>query len=341
MQRLDTIELVPFKAAIDAGAAMVMTAHVALPAVDSSGVPATLSPKIITGLLRDTLHFGGVAITDAMTMEGIGKGYSTEESSVLAIKAGADILLKPTDPTRAIDGVLEAVNRGIISRGRIDSAARRVLEMKARAGLNAGAQVSLTSLREVVGSAEHRATAARIARGAITLLRDRDSLVPLRATGKALVVQYMPETEIRAGRILGAAIRTARASLGPTALAKIGPAATRDMLDSLGREADSASLVVIATYVRRVEGEGKFAVPQSIAAWIDSVAMRRPTVVVSFGNPYLIRQFPSVTSYMVAYGVSDELERAAVNALLGRAPITGSVPVSLPGFFVRGDGIRR
>ena len=100
MARLTTMELVPFAGAIAAGAALVMTAHIALPAIDSTGVPATLSPRIITGLLRDTLHFRGVAITDAMTMEGIGKGYTTEESSVLAVKAGADVLLKPSDPTR-------------------------------------------------------------------------------------------------------------------------------------------------------------------------------------------------------------------------------------------------
>jgi beta-N-acetylhexosaminidase len=151
----------------------------------------------------------------------------------------------------------------------------------------------------------------------------------------------MPETEIRAGRILGTAIRTARKPIGATQLGKIGPSATRDLLDSLGRVADSSSVVVIATYVRRVEGEGKFAVPPPIAAWIDSIALRRPTVVISFGNPYLIRQFPSVTSYMVTYGVSDVLERSVVNALLGQAPITGKVPVSLPGFFVRGDGLVR
>ncbi len=128
--RLNAIELVPFKAAIDAGAGMVMTAHIALPAVQGdSSTPATLAPKIITDLLRDTLGFRGVAITDAMTMEGIGKGYTTEQSSVLAVKAGADILLKPSDPVKAIDAVVAAVERGEISRARIDSATRAVLRV--------------------------------------------------------------------------------------------------------------------------------------------------------------------------------------------------------------------
>lgn len=204
-------------------------------------------------------------------------------------------------------------------------------------------EVSLTRVREVVGSPEHRAVAAGIASRAVTLLRDNAGLVPVKGGGRALVVQYMPETEIRAGRILGNALRAGRtrASAGPTMLAKVSPAATRDLLDSLGRAADSSSVVVIATYVRRVEGEGRFAIPRHISDWIDAVARRRPTVVVAFGNPYVVRQFPSVGSYLVTYGVGDDLERAAARSLLGDQTITGRAPVSLPGFFRAGDGIRR
>lgn len=341
--RLMSVELVPFKAAIDAGAPMVMTAHIALPAIDSVSTPATLSHRIITGLLRDSLGFRGVAITDAMTMEGIGKGYTVEQSSALAVKAGADILLKTSDPTRAINAIVAAVESGEISRGRVDSSARRMLELKARVGLDEeGGQTSLANLREVVGTPAHRAVAADIARRAITLIRDRDKLVPLATTGRVLVVQYMPETEIRAGRIFGNMVRASRARVSgnETLLMKIGPGATRDMLDSLSRLADSSSTVVIAPYVRRVEGEGRFVIPQEIAAWIDAVSKRRPTVVVAFGNPYVIRQFPSVGSYMVTYGVGDDLERAAAAALVGGQKTTGRTPVSLPGFFKSGDGIQ-
>ena len=335
LARLDTVELVPFKAAIDAGAALVMTAHIALPAVaGDSTTPATLSPRIITGLLRDTLGFRGVAITDAMTMEGIGKGYTTEESSVLAVKAGADILLKPSDPAQAIDAVVRAVERGEIPRSRIDSAARHVLELKARCGVAFAPIVSLDQLRDVVGMPEHRALAADVARRAVTLLRDREGLVPLAAAGgRALVVQYAPETELKAGRVFSTEIRARAARL-----ARIGPATTADALDAIAHEADSATTVIVTAYVRRVEGEGRVAVPPSIAAWIDGLAQRHRTIVIAFGNPYLIKQFPSVGTYLVTYGVGDDLERAAARALLGAAPVTGRSPVSLPGFFRAGDG---
>jgi beta-N-acetylhexosaminidase len=341
MPRLDSVELVPFRAAIHAGAGLVMTAHIALPAVNGdSTTPATLAPRIITGLLRDSLGFRGLAITDAMTMEGVGKGYTTEQSSVLAVQAGADILLKPTDPTRAIDAVVAAVERGEISRSRIDSAARHILALKARVGLDRSRYVDLESLRDVVGSPAHRALAADVAQRAVTLLRDKDALVPMRS-GRALVVQYAPETELKAGRVFGPALT---AVLPQSRVVKVTPSVTRAQLDSIAALGQGMDRIVVAASVRRIEGEGRFAVPQHVAAWIDSLA-KSPTgpkvAVVVFGNPYLIRQFPNVGTYLVTYGVSDDLERAAARALLGTAPITGHAPISLPGFFRLGDGLTR
>jgi beta-N-acetylhexosaminidase len=336
--RLTAVELVPFRAAIEAGAAMVMTAHIALPAVEGdSTTPATLAPRIITGVLRDSLKFRGVAITDAMTMEGVGKGYGVEESSVLAVKAGADIILKPSDPTKAIDAVVAAVDRGEISRARIDSAARRVLELKARTGVAFNRLADLDALREVVGSREHRAVADDIARRAVTLLRDTPAQLPL-AGSRVAVVQYMPETELRAGKIFGGEIRVA---FPGTVVTKISPATSPTDLDSVARQVAGADRVVVAAYVRRIEGEGRPAVPPHIARWIDDLAKKEKVVAVALGNPYLIRQFPSVSTYLVTYGVGDALERAAAAIVLGRAPAVGIAPVSLPGFFNRGDGIKR
>jgi beta-N-acetylhexosaminidase len=341
--RMRAIELVPFKAAIDAGAAMVMSAHIALPALaGDSTTPATLAPRIMTGLLRDTLRFRGVTITDAMTMEGVGKGYGVAESSVLAVKAGADILLKPSDPTRSIDAVLGAVERGEISRARIDSSVRRVLELKARSGVAVRPLVSLDSLREVVGAPAHRARADDVARRAITLLRDRTNVLPV--SGKrTVVIQYMPDTELRAGRIFAATLRAADSS---TRVLRISPATATPQLDALAPAIARAERVVIAAYVRRVEGEGRPVIPTHIATWMadlaaaDSARSASRVALVAFGNPYLIRQVPSVGTYLVTYGVGDALERAAAAAVLG-GPISGISPVSLPGFFARGDGLKR
>ena len=341
MARLDSVELVPFAAGIDAGAGMVMTAHIALPGLyGDSATPATLAPRIITGLLRDKLHFNGLAITDAMTMGGIAKAYTMEQSNLLAVKSGADVLLKPSDPSKSVDALVAAVERGEISRARIDSSVRRTLELKARTGVALRPIVPLDSLRDIVGAPEHRAMAMDIAQRAVTLLRDRDTLLPATRGGRTVLVQYMPETELRAGRTFAAELR---AGLGgnETQLFKIGPSTAAATLDSISAAARGAVRVIVATYVRRIEGEGRFAMPLNIASWIDSLSQREKVVVVSLGNPYLIKQFPSVGTYLVTYGVSDAQERAGARAVLGRAAIGGTAPVSLPGFFARGDGIRR
>lgn len=348
MPRLDSVELVPFRSAVGAGANLVMSAHIALPALGGdSTTPATLRPDVMTGLLRDSIGFRGTVITDALSMAGVGRGYPMEEAVVRAIKAGSDILLRPAagdarpnDVVRAIDAVVAAVDRNDLTAARIDSSARRILWLKARAGLSRPAVVSLDSLRGVVGSAAHRALAQDVAQRAVTLLRDSARAVPVRAGSRIAVVTYMPETELVAGRAFAKELRVLRPDA--RVVAKIGPGADREQLDSIGRALGGADAVVLALFVRRVEGEGRTTIPPLIATWMDSVAATAPgAVVVAFGNPYLLRQLPHALTYLNTYTVGDPSEIAAARALLGARPVTGRSPVSLPGFFRAGDGLDR
>lgn len=336
--RLDSVELVPFRASIEAGAAGIMTAHVALPAVEASNIPATLSPGIMSELLRDSLGFEGLTVTDALTMEGIGAGYPIERSAVLAVQAGADILLMPSDVTRAIDAVVAAVASGELTEERITQSARRILELKARTDAARQPVVDLEALRETVGAPEHWQRADEIAGRAITLLRDRDSLVPIPRDSTLFLISYAPESEVDAGRIFAGDVRRA---IRRTTAVRISPSTSMAMLDSLAAAARQARTVVLATYVRRIEGEGRVAIPAPIAAWMDSLARSARTVVVAQGNPYIVSQIPSTGSYLVTYGIGQALERAAARALLGTTPITGRSPITLPGHFARGDGLTR
>ncbi len=335
-RRLDQVELMPFRAAIAAGVVGVMSAHIALPAIGKDSAPATLRPEIITGLLRDTLGFTGVAYTDALSMEGIGGGYTVEKSAVMAVKAGADVLLKPTDVRRAIDAVVAAVERGEIPPARIDASVRRLLEMKLRVGVIHRPVVSLETLRDTVGAVEHRKLAQVIAERAITLVRDRDALVPMTRGTPTLVLTYAPEADIAAGRSFATAMRAALGN--STRSQRINPRTPRAELDSLGRDAQR---VIFTTHGRTIEGEGKLAVAPQVAAWIDSVAAVRPVVLVAHGNPYVIRQFRNIGTYLLAYGTGATLENASARAVTGQAAISGRAPISLPGFFSRGDGLPR
>jgi beta-N-acetylhexosaminidase len=336
--RLDRVELAPFRAAIAAGVSSVMSAHIALPALGEPGTPATLVPAVITGLLRDTLGFAGMVYTDALSREGVGQGYPVERSAVLAVRAGADVLLKPTDVRRAIDAVVAAVERGEIAPARIERSVRRILEAKARLGLHRDRYADLARIREVVGAPEHWAVARDVAKRAVTLLRDGASLVPASPGGRIAVVTYAPETEITAGRALAAELRR---HAGEVTIARIGPHTARSALDSLGASLAGADRVVVTTHVRTIEGIGRFAIPPHVAGWVDELARRERVVVIASGNPYVIRQFPSVGSYIVTYGIDPSLEEAAARALVGAAPISGRAPISLPGFFARGDGLQR
>lgn len=333
--RLEAVELVPFRAVVDAGISGVMTAHIALPAIAHDSIPATLSPSIISGLLRDTLHFRGVTYTDALSMEGIGGGYTVEKSAVLAVQAGADVLLKPTDVRRAIDAVVAAVEHGAIPPARIDASVRRLLELKLRTGAIQHPIVALDSLRLRVGSATSRATAARIATEAVTLLRDQASLVPIKASGSTLVLTYASENDLDAGRVFGATVRT---TVRNARVVRITPRWSRAQLDSLVRPADR---LIIATQVRTIEGEGRFSVAKPVAQWIDSISATHAVIVAAHGNPYVLREFPHVGAYLATWGRGPALEDAAARAITGRIGVTGKAPVSLPGFFARGDGLVR
>jgi beta-N-acetylhexosaminidase len=213
-----------------------------------------------------------------------------------------------------------------------------VLELKARTGVAFHPMVPLDTLREVVGAPEHRALALDIAQRAVTLLRDSANLIPVPPGGRTVLVQYMPETELRAGRTFAAEVRRGSSQMRAF---KIGPTTSPLTLDSIARAAKGADRLIVATYVRRIEGQGRPALASPIANWLDTLATHERVIVVSLGNPYLIKQFPRVGTYLVTYGVGDALERAGARAVMGGAPITGTVPVSLPGFFTRGDGIKR
>ena len=177
--RLDRVELQPFRTAVDAGVDAVMTAHVAVPGVLGDHRPATMSPTLMTDLLRGEMGFGGILFTDALRMGAITEGYGAGEAAVLALEAGSDVILAPDGIGVTVDAVTAAVESGRVSRERVDTSVRRLLEAKARLGLHRNRRVDPTAVAERVGTAEHRAVAERAAAASLTLVRDRDRVLPL------------------------------------------------------------------------------------------------------------------------------------------------------------------
>jgi len=289
-------------------------------------------------LLRDSLAFRGVTVTDAMTMDGLSKGYGVEESSVRAVEAGNDILLMPPDVTRAIDAVVRAVESGRLASSRIDVSVRRILELKLRTGAVSRPIVSLDALRDAVATPAHLASANAIAQRAITLLRDSASLVPVTRTSSVMILTYAADAEMVAGTAFTSEVRAQGVRVRHV---RLSPHANDVELDSLVRDTDRVDRVIVYTYTRTLEGEGRLAIPSQIAAFIGKLAVSGKLIVVAGGNPYQVRQVSQIPTYMVTFGRGEALERAAARALFGSAPISGHSPVSLPGYFSRGDGIMR
>ena len=336
----DSVELVPYRAVIAADVAAIMTAHIAFPALTGDSIPATLNPRLTTDLLRGELGFDGIVFTDAMDMGAIVRRYGSGRAAVLAVKAGADALLQPmpNDVGVMIDAVVAAVENGELSEDRIDASVRRLLAAKARIGLHRRRMVDLNRIPETVMVPAHTEMAQDIAGRSITAAIDRDALLPLDTVRfrRALSIVYTDEgSAIRTG-ILQQELAARWPGLVQVAL---DAGARQAALDSLLERADSADVVLFSPYVRARHAKGSVAIAPRVAAFVQNLAQRRPTVVTSFGSPYVLAQFPAVGTYVRAWGGEDVSQRAAARALMGEAPITGRMPVSVPPLLPIGVGI--
>jgi len=335
--RMDSVELRPFKEAIDAGIGGIMTAHISVPSLNG-GVrePSTLSPMVLTNVLREELGFDGIIFTDAMDMSAIARRHSPEDAAVRAIEAGADVILMPPDVERAVNGVVAAVESGRLSEERIDASVRRVLEAKARVGLDEDRFVRLDQIGELVGTPEHVAVADEIARKSITILKNGSGLLPLRGTRSASVlsISFRRSSDLLAGRFFNQAMRETYPRLSTVDVDVGGDEVD---YDRILRRARAAALVVVGSYSNYA---GNVEDLDELAEFIERLDQTGvPHVVVSFGNPYVISKFPDTPAYMLAWNGSEPSQRAAAGALLGDFDVLGRVPTSIPPVFALGDGL--
>jgi beta-N-acetylhexosaminidase len=337
-ERLNTMEFVPFRAAIEHGVDAVMSAHIALPAVEPEEIPSTISPKVLTGVLRNDLAFKGIIVTDAMDMQGLAKQFAPGEASVRALEAGADVLLMPTDADPAIRAVVDAINRGRLTRKRIDQSVQKILAAKARVGLASKRVVDLDDLGDVLENPDAEERAQNTADRAVTLVRNDGNRVPLQAPDRSCAFILLESRFSQQGRQLLLELRKRSPAMKTLVLDPTSPDA--ELKDSV-QTAAGCDAVVVATYVTAGAYRGNVALPGNLADFVNSLtAASSPVIFVSFGNPYLLRAFPKVASYLAAFSTSTLSEASVARALFGEIGITGRLPVSIPGFATLGDGIQ-
>ncbi len=338
--RLDSVELVPFRAAISAGVKVVMSAHIALPGIDRGQVrPGTVAPNILTGILRDSLGFRGLVVTDALNMAGVASAYGAR-AAVLAFQAGADLLLQPADPVATINAMAAAVDRGEISTERLDRSLRRVLETKRALGLFTRRTVSLDSVPAVVGSSTFEAEALDLAGRSIVLVKDvGGTIYGLKSERPPLaVVCYAEEDNRSAGGALAAGLR---ANGFPVTAFRLWPSSGTASYDSALYALNRSRVAVFVTADRPTAWRGTLGLPETLMNVIAASTKVRPTILVSLGNPYLISRLSEVGSYIIGWRSNPIIEQAVARALAGVAPITGHLPISIPPTYPRGWGLQR
>jgi beta-N-acetylhexosaminidase len=339
-ERMDSVELRPFQAAIDVGMGAMMTAHITVPSINGgNGEPATLSSAVLTDLLRTEMAFEGLIVTDAMDMSAISGRLGVGEASVRAVEAGADVILMPASVGGAAAGIVSAVEEGRVPEGRIDDSVLRILQAKEALGLPEKRTVDLEAIPSSMGTPEHLAVAEEIAEKSITLITNGGGLLPLRGTRSARVlsVTYRRPSDVLAGRYFNRRLRQTYPRL---VTANVDQNTAGALSEGLIRQARNSALVVVSIYVTAVSYSNSVAVPDEVADFVRQLdAIGKPHVVVSFGNPYLITDFPDVRAYMLGWSGSEVSQRAAARALFGEFDIRGRTPTRIPGFAEIGDGI--
>ena len=339
-KELESNELVPFRAAISAGVSSIMPGHLGVPALEPDiTVPASLSRNILTGLLRDEMKFRGLVVTDAMDMGGVTSLYPPDEAAIRAVEAGADIVLQPPVPNAALAGLERAVTSGRLSQKRIDESVRRILQAKARLGLDKNRFVDISRLNQKFGMPKFSDDAQAIADHGVTLLRNSENLVPLNASRplRVLLVSLSADPDPYPSATVESEIRWRVDSL------KSLRADTQFVNVSTLKlpPVDSYDVAIAALFVRVADRKGNVGFPDDQRAFVNQMlATGKPCVVIAFGSPYLISSFPSAKTWIGEFSTNDVSQRAAVRALFGQTSIRGRIPVTVPDIAKRGDGVQ-
>lgn len=316
-ERLNSVELPPFVAAIAAGVDGIMSAHVSVPALDPTSTAATLSHVVLTDVLRTELGFSGLIVTDALDMRAITREHSPADAAILAFAAGADVLcvagITPDDRARIADApraLLAAVRAGRFSEERLEMSVRRIIETKLRRERGFSSD-PVGVPPEEVARPEHDALALHVARRAVTLLRDGDGLLPLSSEQRIVVVDGH---ESMRSEVRDANDRSPTGSLAD-AVRQLAPQARWGTAEMIG----DADVIVLATYDLALDAR-----QQALAHRLAMTG--RAVIGVALRGAYDAEMAPDIRTYLAVYGDRPVHLRAAADALFGRVTPTGRVP---------------
>ena len=336
--RIESLELVPFRATIENGLQSVMSAHIAYPNISENvGRPTTLDESILQRILVDTLNFDGLIVTDGLEMQGITDHYSPGEAVILSLLAGADVMLISPDELTAIADVEKAVEKGRISEERIEHSARKLLKLKKEKGVLDRPKVDLDALNRDINRLDYQAIADKIARESVTVLKNEGDILPITAASfPNILVVSVTDNNSGAGGTLAREIRNYHPNVTHRT---IDERTSREEEQEILKAADKADLIVIGSFIM-VRSHQPIQLPEKQRKIIEKVVKKSPpSVLMAFGNPYIVRDLPDVDSHIMAWSSATNQVRQSVPALFGASPVRGKLPAEIPGHYELGDGI--
>jgi len=339
-------DLIPFREAIEAGVKAIMVGHLQAPAYEKKkDLPATLSKSVITDLLRKKLGFDGLIVTDAMNMGAISARYPADEAAVLAIEAGNDLILYPADDSAAVYGIYNAVKSGRLSEERIDESLRRLFEAKTWAGLYENRKGSFKKLEKELSTKKYDRIAREIAERSITLVKDDKHLLPVNpakiySSAVIALTDFTEREELKTPLPFDELLVK---TFNYTKEFKLYEKSKQREYDQALQFARRAKIIFLPVFWNVKSYRGTIELPEPFKKFISKILrLKKPVIIVSFGTPYLIKDFPNASTYLCAYGSAPASQYAAYDALLGHIKIQGKLPVTIPNTsFTIGSGIAK
>lgn len=338
--RLDSMELVPFRAAIGMGIPSIMSAHISFPKISPHPeIPGTLDPAILGSILMDSLQFKGMVVTDGLNMHGITKTFSPGRAVVRALHAGADIMLISIDIHTAINEVMAAVERGEITEERIDQSYQKILLWKQQAGLfESDNQIDLNQLDQKISTNAFQAEADRIARESITVLKNEGSILPINPLEyKNILVLSVADDE--SGNTGSTFVRTIRDYHPNVTFEVFDKRSNENDAQEILRKVRNADLVIIGSFITLRSGQS-ISLQGKHKRLLDRVmSLKKKTVLAMFGNPYLVKELAKTDVHVMGWANTSLQMKALAPALFGASDVSGTLPIEIPGLYSVGDGI--
>ncbi|MEX0647457.1 MAG: glycoside hydrolase family 3 N-terminal domain-containing protein [Balneolaceae bacterium] len=338
-ERLDTLELVPFRATIDNGLKSVMSAHIAYPNISENiGLPGTLDPSILNRILVDSLNFEGLVVTDGLEMSGITQKFSPGEAVIQALLAGADMMLISPDEMTAVNEIERAVQSGRITEQRINRSVKKILELKRDRGAFENKKVDVEALSNQINTSEYQTIANRIARESLTVLKNGRNILPIRDISYQRVL-VVSATDRDSGELGSTLPREVRKYHSNVTYHSLDNRTSREEAAAILKAADTTDLIIIGSFIT-VRSHQPIQMPSEQLGVLKQLVSRdKPSVLMAFGNPYVIGDLPETDVHILAWSSDINQVRQSVPGIFGAADIRGKMPAIIPDMYKPGDGI--